>query len=869
MIDSLCVDANNKNAFRVSPILIGTLLFFLSGGAFAKPIELHPFFCPIVSEAPEIDGVIGGDEWTGASKIGTLIGRKNKVFNDTTVYALADSSSLYIGFVCGGPDGVPVKREEKERDSLSRQDDGVGVLIDLEHDHQASELFFVGSGGAQHDAHKEAPKSGGWGDSEWSAEWSSAVHRGKDFWSAELAIPLGEIGGIDLEPGATIGVNFFRERPQLLDSQHYIPEAGGKRSAYFADMILGPPSVAPVEINFPKWQQGVNLVVATVTNFSESQMAVQPHKEFAGRIRSFKTDAALPIVFEPGETKRIKLDGVVAGDWKNRFRMTLVSDESRLAVYSAWYSFQPSTSVLNGEWTFKTSGSACLPPNRFRIDFFRKNGEATHPFQQAAAKLAQISGENLGHARAIFSRPARDILRFEIPTEELGAGQYCFFVRIKDQTGYVLFETAHFFALAGSEWKPVGENLNNLASRIDHYTQMGESGNVSVSSALLFRHYIETAQNQIKKAKIDDYEKPLNKAKKTIELAMQLAESFDAGKDPMAGKTGLLQRAFISPNDGKAYPYYVYIPESYDGSKPYPMITDLLAQLPEPDWDKPFDEQTVPYWRIVLPQLAERDFIMVWPPGVRKIEGEKNYFAILDLMKADCNIDPDGLYLIGVSGGGLSSWCIGLRYPHLIAAIAPISAVVEASGKIEPGPGGGDGTDNIDRARSALHFPMNALHIPTIILHGDSDPVTPHTTQALPMVAKMKELGLEHEYVEYSGADHGLGHENYGDAFGRALDFFEKHPNVAHPKTIDYSTWNLRYNRAYWLHIDAFETEGARARIQATANGNRVEIKTENVKAWTLLSDAKVFDLSKPIEIQINGADPVSKSMTGCDELRF
>jgi pimeloyl-ACP methyl ester carboxylesterase len=289
------------------------------------------------------------------------------------------------------------------------------------------------------------------------------------------------------------------------------------------------------------------------------------------------------------------------------------------------------------------------------------------------------------------------------------------------------------------------------------------------------------------------------------------------------------------------------------------MITDLLAQLPEPDWDKAFEDQPVFYWKTVLPQLAERDFIMVWPPGVRKIEGEKNYFAVLEQMKADYNIDPDGLYLIGVSGGGLSSWCIGLRYPHLIAAIAPISGVVQASGKVEMGPGGGDGTDNIDPARSALYFPMNALHVPAIILHGDSDPVTPHTTQALPMVEKMKELGLDYEYHEYPGADHGLGEAGYPDAFRRALDFFEKHPNIAHPKTIDYSTWNLRYNRAYWLRIDAFETEGERAWIQAKAEGNSVEIKTENVKAWTLLPDTEVFDLSQPIEIQLNGAEPVSE----------
>ena len=44
-------------------------------------------------------------------------------------------------------------------------------------------------------------------------------------------------------------------------------------------------------------------------------------------------------------------------------------------------------------------------------------------------------------------------------------------------------------------------------------------------------------------------------------------------------------------------------------------------------------------------------------------------------VKKDYTIDEDRIYLMGVSGGGLGSWLIGLRFPEQIAAIRPISTL--------------------------------------------------------------------------------------------------------------------------------------------------------------------------------------------------
>ena len=97
------------------------------------------------------------------------------------------------------------------------------------------------------------------------------------------------------------------------------------------------------------------------------------------------------------------------------------------------------------------------------------------------------------------------------------------------------------------------------------------------------------------------------------------------------------------------------------------------------------------------------------------------------------------------------------------------------------------GERQVDEARSVLNFPMNALHVPVLVLHGDADPVCPAEEQALPIVEKIRGRGLDVQYEEYPGAGHGLG-DHYYDAYDRLLAFFSNKRNIRHPQTIDFTT---------------------------------------------------------------------------------
>jgi len=104
-------------------------------------------------------------------------------------------------------------------------------------------------------------------------------------------------------------------------------------------------------------------------------------------------------------------------------------------------------------------------------------------------------------------------------------------------------------------------------------------------------------------------------------------------------------------------------------------------------------------------------------------------------LTASQRVDPDRVYLTGLSMGGYGTWDTAMKYPELYAAIAPIC-------------GRGD--------------PANAWklrHIPTWIFHGAKDDVVP-IKQSDDMYKALKPYGKV-KYTVYPEADHDSWSETY------------------------------------------------------------------------------------------------------------
>jgi predicted peptidase len=228
-------------------------------------------------------------------------------------------------------------------------------------------------------------------------------------------------------------------------------------------------------------------------------------------------------------------------------------------------------------------------------------------------------------------------------------------------------------------------------------------------------------------------------------LAAQEAGTVVAADQRVQGRT------YRFKSTGTEVPYALFVPSNYDRSRPWPVIIGLHGLGRPYDWVMGYDG---------IIDLAERDgFIMAtplgyhprgWygsrgggiPPGVTAAEGlpsnlgelsEQDVMNVLDIVRAEFNVDADRIYLWGHSMGGAGTYHLASRHPDLWAGLAV--AAPAPQDELTP--------DRLEAFR----------HLPILVMHGDDDR-TVNVSGTRRWVAKMRELGMQHIYIEVDKGDH-------------------------------------------------------------------------------------------------------------------
>lgn len=194
--------------------------------------------------------------------------------------------------------------------------------------------------------------------------------------------------------------------------------------------------------------------------------------------------------------------------------------------------------------------------------------------------------------------------------------------------------------------------------------------------------------------------------------------------------------------------YLLYLPTGYgaDPQKKWPVILFLhgsgergsdinLVKLHGPP--KVVDKGRDLPFVIVSPQCPANEW---WnPPTI---------IALLDEVIAKYQVDPDRVYLTGLSMGGFGTWETAVVYPDRFAAIAPIC-------------GGGN------------PFRVGAIrNVPTWVFHGEKDTSVPIAASAQ-MVAALQSVKGDVRFTRYPDAGHDAWTVTYDH---RALyDWFLQH----------------------------------------------------------------------------------------------
>ncbi len=201
---------------------------------------------------------------------------------------------------------------------------------------------------------------------------------------------------------------------------------------------------------------------------------------------------------------------------------------------------------------------------------------------------------------------------------------------------------------------------------------------------------------------------------------------------------------------GEKLPYRLYVPLGYNSAKTYPLVlwlhgvegrgSDNVKQITRGN------EKGAHVWISSEVQARFPAFVLApqCPAGESWADPEFNQpgkaleltLEILDSVEKQFAIDPDRIYAVGQSMGGIGVWTLLQRHPGKWAG-----AVVLA-------------------AYDSFSAPMSITRIPLWVFQGDEDPTVP-VNMIREMMKQLTKLNANLRYTEY----HNAGHDVWNRAF--------------------------------------------------------------------------------------------------------
>ncbi len=178
---------------------------------------------------------------------------------------------------------------------------------------------------------------------------------------------------------------------------------------------------------------------------------------------------------------------------------------------------------------------------------------------------------------------------------------------------------------------------------------------------------------------------------------------------------------------GKTYSYALYIPES---AKPkMPMIVIMHGMGGN-------GPNTIRGW---IERLGDEFAILcpTYPMGAWwSKNAEELVLKLINETQANYSIDPNRVFLAGLSNGAIGAYLMGMFYPDRFAGIVPIAGSI---------------------TQRYLHFLVNLNNTPTYMIQGEYDPIFPIelARRAHKILSDMKSPVVYREHKE-RGAAHGV-----------------------------------------------------------------------------------------------------------------
>ncbi|MBX3475623.1 MAG: PDZ domain-containing protein [Planctomycetes bacterium] len=260
-------------------------------------------------------------------------------------------------------------------------------------------------------------------------------------------------------------------------------------------------------------------------------------------------------------------------------------------------------------------------------------------------------------------------------------------------------------------------------------------------------------------------------------------------------KTGTVKLRTMCP-DGFVRPMWVYVPESYDPAKSYPLIVHMHGGVGGTPLDS---DQVAPgqyemeSWRNVLPPEWRQEVILLGvSAGVRETNedamwwrngGQKNVLHMIRETRRILNIDDDRIYIEGHSDGGSGSFGFAFRRPDTFAGFMPMN-----------------GHPLVPQSAGTAVWLENLKGSSIYAVNGGADRLYP-AAQLKPIYDQVKALGVNIHVVAHEKLGHQVSpilKDEVPAILNRCLTEWRR---VRGLNTVDWTTDNRETGRRLWLEI--------------------------------------------------------------------
>ncbi|HYG76688.1 MAG TPA: prolyl oligopeptidase family serine peptidase [Planctomycetota bacterium] len=355
-------------------------------------------------------------------------------------------------------------------------------------------------------------------------------------------------------------------------------------------------------------------------------------------------------------------------------------------------------------------------------------------------------------------------------------------------------------------------------------------------------------------------ENEIEQAFKLLETGKQRAADLAQGKAPWATQTGLVARGFVSKLDNSVQPYGVWIPESYSFSGAQKYRTDF--------WFHGRAEHLTEGNFLALRMKGKdqievynpKDTIVVYPYArycnANKFAGEVDTLEALAEAQRRYRIDEERISSRGFSMGGAAAWHIAVHYADRWFAANPGAGFSETprfldvfqNEKLSPTPWEKKLWNMYDCDKWAL----NLTQCPTIAYSGANDK---QKQAADVMVEACAERGIELVHIVAPNTAHKVEPEA-GKLIERRMEALARNGRNRVPRSVDFETYTLKYNRMNWVVVDGLGEHWERAEVRAKITGDSsVTATTVNVTDLSFVMEPGDCPLSmtEPVTISIDG----------------